>query len=338
MRMNPFSVISLFSLATASSLLAEAGPGWITYEPQGKVQQGKEVVLLAGDEEYRSEEALPQLAKILSERHGLRATVLFSYGENGMIDPKAGGTLGNPEALDTADVIVLGLRFRHWPDETMKKFQEAMDRGVGVVALRTSTHSFNFPKDSPWFSWSWNNRGGFGKKVLGETWVSHWGVHGKEATRGVIELESARNPLLHGVKDVYGDTDVYEAYPPADATILMRGLVLESLSKDAKPLEAEKQRSNDKQVQKINDPAMPIVWTREVKNEAGTTNRVMTTTMGSASDLLNEGFRRLLVNAVYWGLGESVPEKANVDLVGEYVPSKYAFDGFKKNIKAEDLK
>lgn len=334
MKFPAFALLSAVSVSIASG---ESGPGWVTYEPKEK-KIAKEVVLLAGDEEYRSEESLPMLAKILSERHGIKSTVLFSINEQGEIDPKAGGSLGKPEALDSAGVLVLGLRFRHYPDETMKKFQAALNRGVGIVALRTSTHTFNFPKDSVWASWSWNNQGGFGKKVLGETWVSHWGSHGKQATRGVIEPGAENNPLLNGVTDVFGDTDVYEAYPPADATVLLRGLVLESLEKDAKPIEAEKARATDKQSQKVNDPAMAVAWARTVTNESGTANKVLTTTMGSASDLVNEGLRRLVVNGVYWGLGEAVPEKANVEVVGEYTPSKYAFDGFKKGVRAEDLK
>ena len=338
MKMNQLSTLTCLSLALLPVLHAESGPGWITYEPKGEIKQGKEVILLAGDEEYRSEESLPMLAKILSERHGIKATVLFSYSADGVIDPKAGATLGKPEALDSADAIVLGLRFRHWPDDAMKKFEGAVNRGVGIVALRTSTHSFNFPKDSPWTSWSWNNQGGFGKKVLGETWVTHWGSHGKQATRGVVEPGAEKNPLLNGVSDVFGDTDVYEAYPPQDSTVLLRGLVLESMEKDAKPLEGEKPRATDKQKQPINDPAMPVAWSREVKNDAGTTNKVMTTTMGSASDLVNEGLRRLVVNSVLWGLGETVPAKADVAIVGDFTPTKYSFDGFKKGVKAADLK
>ena len=338
MKMNRISAAAAFlSLATISALHGESGPGWVTYDPKGEVKAGKQVVLLAGDEEYRSEESLPMLAKILSERHGFKATVLFSHGPDGVIDPKAGGSLGKPEALDSADVLVLGLRFRHWDDAAMKKFEGAVSRGAGIVALRTSTHAFNFPKESPWFAWSWNNKGGFGEKVLGETWISHWGSHGKQATRGVIEPGAEKNPLLNGVSDVWGTTDVYEAYPPQDATILMRGLVLESMEKESKPLEGDKARASDKQSQKLNEPAMAIAWSREVKNDAGTTNKVMTTTMGAATDLTSEGLRRLVVNSVYWGAGLAVPVKADVTIVGEYTPTKFGFNSAKTGVKAQDL-
>jgi hypothetical protein len=329
--MTRIPAFSFVFVASVCSALAESGPGWVSYPAMQGPGKGKHVVLLAGDEEYRSEEALPMLAKILSGRHGFKTTVLFSIDADGAIEPKAGESLGHPESLDSADALILSLRFRHWSDDTMKKFEAAVNRGVPIFAMRTSTHSFNFPPESPWTAWSFSNKGGFGKKVLGETWLSHWGDHGKQATRGVIEPGAEKNPLLNGVADIFGTTDVYEAKPPADATILLRGIVLESMEKDAKPFEGEKKG------QKINDPAMPIVWSREVKNDSGTTNKIVTTTMGAATDYENEGLRRLAVNSVYWGLGLPVPKKADVTLVGEFAPTKFGFGGNKKGVKAEDF-
>jgi hypothetical protein len=80
--------------------------------------------------------------------------------------------------------------------------------------------------------------------------------------------------------------------------------------------------------QPLNDPMMPVVWTRHYGN-----TRVLTTTMGSAQDLSNEGFRRLLVNGAYWLSGLRVPEKLDVSLVGEYTPSPFSFGGFKKGVR-----
>jgi hypothetical protein len=73
------------------------------------------------------------------------------------------------------------------------------------------------------------------------------------------------------------------------------------------------------------------------KNEAGKTNKIFCTTLGAATDLKNESLRRLLVNAVYWGLDLEVPAKAKVDIVGDYHPTMYGFDGFKKGVKVSDL-
>jgi hypothetical protein len=80
----------------------------------------------------------------------------------------------------------------------------------------------------------------------------------------------------------------------------------------------------------------PVVWIRNYKNEAGKTNKTVTTTMGAATDLLDEELRRLLVNAAYWCVGLDVPAKADVRLVGEYKPTMYGFNGYKKGVKPSD--
>ena len=337
MAMTHRTLLSLL-LTTLVLVPLPAADSHVTYAAKAGPGQGRHVVLLAGDEEYRSEEALPMLAKILSQRHGFKCTVLFSVDPDGTINPKATRSLSNPSALDSADAIVMSLRFRAWPDEDMARLDKLLQAGKPIVALRTSTHAFNgFPKDSPWASWNHNNQGGFGKRVLGETWVTHWGRHKVEATRGVIEPSQRANPLLKGVTNIFGDTDVYEAYPPADATILVRGLVLTGLTPDSPPANYRKARATDKQEQGVNDPPMPIAWTRLHKNDSGTTNRVLTTTMGSATDLENEDLRRLVANGVYWGLGLAVPARADVTYVDEYIPSFYGFDGFRKGLRASDF-
>ncbi|MBM3860561.1 MAG: DUF1080 domain-containing protein, partial [Verrucomicrobia bacterium] len=54
-----------------------AAPSTITYEPVGGAGPGKHVVLVCGEWEYRCEESLTMLAKILAKRHGFKCTVLF---------------------------------------------------------------------------------------------------------------------------------------------------------------------------------------------------------------------------------------------------------------------
>jgi hypothetical protein len=310
----------------------------VTYPAKAGPGKGRHVVLLSGDEEYRSEEGLPMLAKILSQRHGFRTTVLFSLDPDGTINPKNSASLSDPVALDLADAIIMLLRFRHWSDEDMARFEKRLNAGTPIIALRTSTHAFNgFEKGSRWESWNYNNQGGFGKRVLGETWLTHWGRHKVEATRGAIEDTQRNHQVLRGVTDVFGDTDVYEAYPPPDATILVRGVVLKELTPDSVPADYRKRRASDKQEQGVNDPPMPVVWTRQYKNDGGTTNRILTSTMGSATDLENEGLRRLIVNGVYWGLGLDVPARADVTYVDEYRPSFYGFDGFRKGLRPSDF-
>ncbi len=336
----------LFSTFTA---VCPAGDH-IVYEGKDGPGKGKHVVFLTGDEEYRSEEGLPMLAKILSQRHGFKCTVLFSVDADGTINPNNGTSLGNPAALDSADAIVMLIRFRKWNDAALEKFDAAVNRGIPIIGLRTATHAFNgIPKDSPYAKWNWNNPdGGWGRAVLGETWVSHWGKHRAEATRGVIEPSAKDNPILRGVADVFGTTDVYEAAPPSDATILMRGISLAGMNPTDTPADYKK-KSRAGAEQGVNDPAMPVAWTREVKNASGKSNKVLCTTMGAATDLTNEGLRRLVVNGVFWGLGLEVPAQTDVTYVDPFKPLMYGtkdgadaadphrFRGFRKGARPEDL-
>jgi len=83
----------------------------------------------------------------------------------------------------------------------------------------------------------------------------------------------------------------------------------------------------------VNDPMMPVAWTKLYKG-----GRIFTTTMGSAEDMLNDAFRRLLVNACYWALGmeKRIPQHADVALVGRYQPLAFGFGGFAKGLRPSD--
>jgi hypothetical protein len=324
--------VLLFLCAVVSDTLVGRAADRVVYPPGKGIGEGKKIVLLSGDEEYRSEEALPQLGKILNQRHGFQCTVLFSIDpRTGEIDPKVTNNEPGLEALDNADLCIMSLRFRNWPDAQMKHFVDYYLAGKPFIALRTSTHAFAYPEGSTsaYAKFGWQSKvwpGGFGKQVLGETWVAHHGAHKKEATRGVIEPSAKDHPILRGVDDIFGTTDVYTAHPPDDARILVRGQVLSGMRPTDPPVAGKK-----------NDPMQPIVWIREPTNEKGKTNRVLTTTMGAATDLESEGLRRLLVNAAFWGvhLEDKIPANTDVTLVGEFKPSLYGFDGAIKGVKPE---
>ena len=193
---------ALLSLAAGSEGEPDAFPG-VVYEGREGPGKGKHIVLVAGDEEYRSEEALPMLGKILSEHHGFRCTVLFSQNENGEIDPDARDNIPGLGELETADMLVLFVRFRKLPDEDMRWIVDHVESGRPVLGIRTATHAFSYPEESEsrYKHWTWKNdawRDGFGRQVLGETWVNHHGHHGKESTRGVIPKRGARTRCCAG--------------------------------------------------------------------------------------------------------------------------------------------
>jgi hypothetical protein len=291
-------------------------------------------VLIAGDEEYRSEEALPMLGKILSARHGFRCTVLFSINpDDGTIDPLEQTNIPGLHHLETADMMIIATRFRELPDEQMKYIDDFVNSGKPIMGLRTATHAFAYKrnKSSPYAKYSFRSTawpGGFGQQVLGETWAGHHGRHKHESTRGVINDALQDHPILSGVQDIWGPSDVYVVkHLTDDAQVLVYGQVLEGMKPADKPLAGKK-----------NEPMMPLVWLREYTGSKGKTSQVICTTMGAAVDLESEDLRRLLVNACYWALGSEgkIPLKANVDYVGSYQPTFYGFGNFTKGLRPSD--
>ncbi len=320
-----------FALAALPFGLLANSPRSLVLEPAGE-PKNKHVVLLSGDEEYRSEESLPMLAKILSQRHGFTCTVLFALDPDGVINPDNIRSLADAAALDTADVIIMALRWRDYPDEQMKHFVDAYRRGVPIIALRTSTHAF---KNSEGRYIDFAN---FGQNVLGEDWVDHWGHHNHEATRAVVEPGAENEPLLNGVRDIFGPTDVYEVYPPSDVRILLRGQVLAGMQPDSPPATHTKKRRSDGVEQPVNNPMMPLVWTRLHRNDAGRENKILVSTIGASVDFESEDLRRLIVNGVYWALDLPIPDHADVAYVDPLKPRYFGstIHGYQRGMRPAD--
>ena len=326
------AIAAILNFAMMASVSATE---WVEYAGKDGPGAGKHIVLISGDEEYRSEEALPMLAKILAARHGFRCTVLFSINpEDGTIDPTNQTNIPGFEKVADADLVILLLRFRELPDEQMKHFVDYVNAGKPVLALRTSTHAFNYERKpgSPYAKYGFRSReweGGFGQQVLGETWVSHHGSHGKESARGLVNGMFADHPVLRGVTDIWGPSDVYGVkHLPPDAKVLVYGQVLKGMQPTDPP--------------NLEKPIMPMIWQRDYKTETGNTANILCSTIGAATDLESEDLRRLLVNYCYWSLGltDKLPREkdAPIDVryVGEYRPSNFGFDRWKRGVKPAD--
>lgn len=313
--------LGLLASAEAAPAADEASTQWLTLAAKEGPGKGKHVVLIAAANEYEPAVGLPMLAKILAERHGFACTVLFSINKAGEVDPNANENVPGLAALERADLMVILARFRTLPPEQMAHVVKYLEAGRPVVGLRTATHSFAYKSDAkdPYVKYRWDNKdpafeGGFGRQVLGETWITHHAPNGKTSTRGLFAPGAAESPILRGIEDgsIHGTTGVYgiRLPLPADCKPLVMGQVIEGGKPDGKAVEG-----------RPNDPMMPVVWTRTYSVAAGKTGRAFTTTMGSAADLENESFRRLMVNGCYWaaGLEDAIPAKADVAPVGATV-------------------
>ncbi|MFO7825914.1 MAG: ThuA domain-containing protein [Cyclobacterium sp.] len=327
--------IFIFSLSH-TLCMAQEEKLMLHFEGENGPGKGKKIVLISGDDEYRSEEGLPMLAKILSTHHGFSTTVLFPINpENNQVIPNHNSNIPGMEALEDADLAIILLRFRELPDAQMKYFDAFLRAGKPLIALRTSTHAFNYSKESisAYAKYHWQSKvpgweKGFGGKILGETWVAHHGHHAKEGTRGMMDgLQVAnKNPILNGVTDIWAASDVYTVTQLGeDATVLIHGASTSGMNPEA-PINWEKS-------------LMPVAWTKSYTLEGGKKGRVFASTMGASVDLMSEDLRRLIINASYWGLDMEpmIPEKAVVDIVGNYEPTMFGFDNFREGMKVTDF-
>ena len=345
---------------------------YVSYEPgsAGGVGNGRHIVLVSGDEEYRSEEGLPMLARMLSTLHGFRCTVLFAVDpDTGIVNPHANTNIPGLSNLDDADLMFIQTRWRVLPDNQMEPIDRYLKAGNPVIALRTATHAFapnpdvhgqirkylreysrsDDPDAVPlpdiaqdaWSAYdhygdgytgpqeAW--RDGFGRLVVGERWVAHHGKHKHESARGVIVDGAGEHPILRGVDpdSIWSAADVYTVRLPlpGDSQPLVLGKVMARTGEYNEDDPHYGMRPTDAQeVEGKNDPLMPIVWTKTYQIPGGNQGKVLSTTLGSSTDLLQSGVRQLLVNAVFWALGEedAIPaEGASSELVGEFEPTRF---------------
>jgi len=294
----------------------------------GQPSKGKKLVFVASDHEYRAEETLPALARILAVHHGFDCTVLFGLDEKGEI--KAGASnIPGLEALRQADGMIIFTRFLALPAEQMKHIDDYLNRAGPVVGLRTSTHGFKYDdnrKNDPYYKYHFRYEGedyhaGFGHQVLGQSWVGHYGRNHRQSTRIDLIPEKSGHSILRGVSKVHVLAGGYNAEAQKDWNVLTMAQPLMTMEPDGAP-------DPDK-------PPMASEWTRHYEGKDGRKGRVFTSLYGASEDILNPGYRRMVINGVYWSLGleNQIKADSTIDFVGPYEPNTFKGGGEAKGVK-----
>jgi hypothetical protein len=323
--------------AMIGTLVGSVSAEPLVYEGTDGIGKGKHLVFVANDHEYRSEESSPLLAKILAKHHGFKCTVLFGLNEDGTI---GSGVVDLPglEALKDADGLFFFTRFMRLSDEQCDLLVDYFERGGPAVGVRTSTHCFNGVKGK-WAKLNFNYggddyRGGLGEQVFGNTWnkqrgQSHYGSnHAMGCT--ITPVDSAKeHPIMRGVNKIHAYSGAYKSQPPSGATELLQVQVLNTFGP-----------SDDVNAER---PIVNAGWTRDsyvapsgVKKNA----RVVYASYGASEDLLSEGGRRFLVNAMLWSIGleGKITADLDVSIPGKFSPSPYSSGAFyRTGVKPADL-
>ena len=312
---------------------------WLTFPGGDGPGKGKRIVLISAEQEYRSEQSMPMMAKILSQHHGFDCTVLFGVNARGEVDPtmpvypEKGKEaefkehhIPGLDHLASADLVIFFTRLLTLPPTEQQQIVDYIDSGKPLIALRTANHGFRGPlpykingKQVRW-----------GEDILGGSFMNHHGRWHADSTRGFFDKEHAEHPILTGVTDIWGDSDVYRTYKegtnlPAQCTALVWGQPLMGRKPDDLP--------NDKL-----EP-LPVAWVKPWQTSDGKTARVFHCTMGSGIDLKSPGLRRLVINSAYWctGMEESISASRSVEIVGSYEPLESGFNYDELGVKPRPI-
>ncbi len=335
MNLKPLAAIIFSCLFPA--MMAQAndfprGPQWLTYygddglakEGPGK---GKHIVLISADQEYRSEQAFPMLAGILSRHHGFDCTVLFGVNDKGLVDPTMpvhpekgkeaefkSHRIPGLEHLAKADLLIFSTRLLTLSDEQLKQFVDYFDSGKPIIGIRTANHGFRSP-----LPYEIDGKRVNIGHILGGSFMSHHGEWQADSTRGDIVPAQKDHPILKGVKDIWGLTDVYRTFKegeglPEGCTALVMG----------QPLIGRVQGGKDNPEKE----PLPVVWVKPWKTTSGKEARVVHCTMGSGKDFENPGLRRLIINSAYWGMGleDKITAESSVEYASPYKPLSSGFN------------
>ena len=189
-------LVPVLLLAAWHSLGAEAPP---------KPAEGPplKVCLVSASAEYKSDQSLSDLQKLLESKHHAACTRVFGADQ--------GDKLPNLEALDGCDVVVIFARRVTLPPDEIERVKKYCAAGRPIVGLRTASHAFQ----------NWLE---FDKEVLGGNYQDHYGVG---PTAEIAIPDKARDhPILAGVKPFTSTSSLYKNTGLAsDVDVLMTGTI-----------------------------------------------------------------------------------------------------------------
>lgn len=240
------------------------------------------VVFMIGEREYNTKDTLPDFAREQLETRGMRCTFIHA-------DQQDKNSFPGLQALETADLLVLSVRRRSLPKEQLDLVRQYLKCGRPLVGIRTASHAFHALGKHPEGHDEWQS---FDHDVLGGNYHNHLAPNIRSVLNAASDV--ADHTILAGVAlgSMAGNGSLYQVSP---------------LSKEAKPLIIGSIPSH---------PAEPVAWTHQYGD-----SRVFYTSLGHPEDFKNEGFKRLLVNAVFWAMDKPVPAESAESQVWEERPN-----------------
>ena len=305
------------------------GVFWSCGSKQLPIEKPIKIVFVTGDEEYRSGESMPMLARLAKRELGAEVEVCYSLDSLGNIDPNNTKSISGLEALEEADLMVMFTRFRELPDDQLKMIKDYVESGRPIVGFRTSTHAFLYKSDSIKFAMNAD----WPTKVFGQQWITHHGhfEDGNAPLTSVTVAEKVVSPILNGVTPFQAYSWLYHV-DGGDWKLYGNSKVL---------LKGKSLRSNHEMNRRLEEFPLsnPVAWTKSYETINQKKSKVFFTTLGHPYDFKIESMRKLAMNGIYWALDEDVPSNGvNVVLDYDYDPNNSGFgEKFKKGLNPHKI-
>jgi type 1 glutamine amidotransferase len=230
------------------------------------------IAFIIGEGEYESSETMPALAKELEENFNVKVSLIISE-QTGVTEPGQNAEdipeFGPIPNLELINEVDLVVFYVRF--RIPPPDQHAMIKAyfdAGKPAVALRTTSHGFWNDKGWFP-----------RYFGGHYKTHTGRPPGLFT--VAPAAVANHPILRGVPKLdFFEDGPYLSQPLADtATPLLLG------------------KGGDM-------PAEPIAYT----NKYTENSRIFYTSMGTPEDFERPAFKSLIVNAIFWALGQEIPQ------------------------------
>lgn len=234
----------------------------------------RKLLMMIGEDEYKTWETLPEFAKTTLEPLGYQVTIVHADKKNPNDFP------GLAEQLPSHDALLVSVRRRTPSRAVLAAIKTHLAEGKPLIGIRTASHAFavrdpkKFTETAELSCWQ-----DFDPAVLGGSYTGHHPVG--PFTKVSVSETQTKHQVLRGVElsKLEGRGSLYKVAPLLQGTTpLLYGAI------PGKPEE-------------------PLAWTNEVGDQKV---RVFYTSLGHPEDFEQPAFRQLLVGGLTWATDRPV--------------------------------
>ena len=233
----------------------------------------KHITFIVKDPEHKALSSINLLKEVLLAYHPFSVTV---------ISPEELNKDESWKLVQASDILILFIGPSELNETAFERLNKRLLSGIPAIGIRSSLAPFSFQESDPLYTWNED----FGRTHFGQGKYL-FSRYAGGAYINVLE-EMYGHPILKGVESSFlSHAWLYLVEPlGANCRSLLTGAANEGVQEGGECFFAPH----------------AVAWTKVSSHPSGGTTRRFYTTLGNPEDFYEASFRKLLVNAIYWGL------------------------------------